>query len=363
LARGFGGTESEFSADLTVDDLGNSYLVGSFRGTADFDPGPGVFILTSAGQADSFVVRLDAVGRLVWARSFGGTNSDLTTGVAVDAARNVYVVGSFFGTVDFDPGAGSFPLTSAGVRDGYIVKLDAVGNLVWARQLAGIDSLGIESIAVDRGGNVCVVGHFQGTADLDPGPGFAPRTSAGDDDAFVVKLDTDGTFASAGSIGGSAQDVAAAVDDAGAAYVAGRFQFTADFDPGPGEVSLTSTGAGDNFMAKIDAGGTLDWARSFGNGDVTVDVTVDRAGNAYAAGSYSAAEDFDPGPGVAVLTDSGAYLVKFDTDGNFGWAGSFGSRGSFVSGLGVAADRAGRSTWPASSRGRPTSIPARPAGT
>ncbi|MEX2323550.1 MAG: SBBP repeat-containing protein [Acidimicrobiia bacterium] len=127
-------------------------------------------------------------GDLVWADQLGGGSDDYGRGVAVDGSGNVYTTGYFFGTADFDPGAGTLNLTSAGSGDVFVSKLDSAGNLVWARQLGGgLDDIG-QGVAVDGSGNVYTTGHFSGTADFDPGAGTLNLTSAGASDVFVVKL-------------------------------------------------------------------------------------------------------------------------------------------------------------------------------
>jgi hypothetical protein len=116
--------------DIAVDSAGNAYTTGSFGGRADFNPGEGIFNLTSAGGDDIFVQKLDANGNLVWARSMGGLRTDVGHSIAVDATGNVYTTGTFNGTADFDPRAGTVNLTSAGNEDIFVQKLDANGTLV-----------------------------------------------------------------------------------------------------------------------------------------------------------------------------------------------------------------------------------------
>jgi uncharacterized protein (TIGR03437 family) len=173
---------------VVVDGSGNVYTTGFFQGTADFDPGPGVFNMTSAGGNDVFVSKLDSAGNFAWARRMGGTDSDGGDGVVVDGSGNVYTAGSFGGTVDFDPGPGVFNLTSAGDSDIFVAKLDGDGNFVWAQQMGGTGSAFPEiTIAVDAGSNVYATGGFRDTADFDPGAGVFELTSAGARDIFVAK--------------------------------------------------------------------------------------------------------------------------------------------------------------------------------
>src|SRR3972149_452336 len=107
---------------VTVDSGGNVYTTGAFEGAADFDPGSGVYGLTSAGIADVFVSKLDPNGNFVWAKAMGGVLDDIASSVTVDDAGNAYTTGQFAGSADFDPGPGVNDLTSAGDYDIFLSK-------------------------------------------------------------------------------------------------------------------------------------------------------------------------------------------------------------------------------------------------
>ena len=223
-------------------------------------------------------------------RAVGGTGTDSGRSVALDGSGNVYVTGGFSETVDFDPGAGIVELTSAGSFDVFVSKLDANGNLLWARRVGGTSDDSGGGVVVDGSGNVYVTGHFfSGTVDFDPGAGIVELTSAGFYDVFVLKLNGSGDFVWARHMGGSGSDVGNAVagDAAGNVYITGYFNGTADFDPGAGTSGPRPRPASLTCSLKLDSNGALVWASraggtDFDNGD---GVVVD-GGNVYVTGAF-----------------------------------------------------------------------------
>src|SRR5688500_12819181 len=102
-AKNMGGTGGDQAYSMCVDALGNIYTTGYLSGTADFDPGPGTYNLTSAGNYDIFVSKLDVSGNLVSAMQLGGTGADWGNSIRVNASGDVYTTGRFQLTADFDP--------------------------------------------------------------------------------------------------------------------------------------------------------------------------------------------------------------------------------------------------------------------
>ena len=320
-AKSFGAGSDDDATGVAVDASGNVYTTGTFRSTVDFDPGAGISNLTAV-QPDVFVSKLDSSGNFVWAKSFGGTSTDNGNAIAIDASGNVYTTGYFYVTADFDPGAGIENLTSTGLQDVFVSKLDSSGNFVWAKRLGGTNTDNGNAIAVDASGNVYTAGYFHETADFDPGAGIENLTSAGGMDGFVSKLDSSGDFVWAKSFGGTSTEFgrAVAVDAAGNVYTTGPFNVTADFDPGAGTSNLTSAGVADGFVSKLDSSGDFVWAKRLGGTNVQMPkaVAVDAAGNVYTTGDFQGTTDFDPGAGTSNLTSAGLYDVfvsKLDSEG------------------------------------------------
>jgi len=205
-AIAFGGAGKDQVYAISIDASGNIYTTGYFKETVDFNPGAGTYNLTSAGQSDIFIQKLDAAGNFLWAKSFGGTSGDVAYSLSIDASGNVYTTGWFRGTVDFDPGAGTYFLTSEGFKDIFIQKLDAAGNFLWAKSFGGTSGDKAYSLSIDILGNVYTTGYFEGTVDFDPGAETYYLTSEGDADVFIQKLDAAGNFLWAKSFGGEYPD-------------------------------------------------------------------------------------------------------------------------------------------------------------
>ncbi len=348
----FGSSPYSLCPTLTTDAEGNIYAAGSFSETADFDPDPNnVSNMTSSGDVDVFIQKMDSSGNLLWVKSIGGTGSDNGQKVIVDAFGNVYVAGTFSATADFDPGPDVFQMSVApGTYNEYfILKLDASGNFLWAKQLG--ESMYIAdfkelSMAVDSSGNVYRTGGFKGVTDFDPGPGVYYLSSyLGSRDIFIQKLDASGNFLWAKKTGYSNEDEGQSIklDGSGNVYVAGVFQNSVDFDPGPGTFELTAPSGSSMFIEKLDSGGNFLWAKSLDLAAYSPEpsLALDEAGNIYSTGYFNKTCDMDPGPGVFMVTPVGSYdifLHKLDSDGNFQWVQTTGGASSSMKGKKIALD-------------------------
>src|SRR5688572_1178487 len=322
-ARGMGGTGVDFGQGIAVDNAGNVYSTGLFANTPDFDPGAGVFNLTSAGSWDIFILKLDSAGIFQWAKRIGSTGDDRGLSIAADAA-GVYITGMFSLTVDFDPGAGTSNMTSAGTVDVFVMKLDVSGNFAWAARFGGSADEQGRSIALDASSNVHVTGYFTGNAN-----GIASLNSSGQTDIFILKLTSAGGLAWARKMGSIGLDEgnAITVSSAGNVYSTGAFQVTVDFNPGGGNFNLTCTGGPywDSYIQKLDAAGNFIWVKQIGGPfeDRGYAITTDPSENVYSTGFFYDTCDFDPGPAffnMISLSSRDIYIQKLDVAGNFIWA-------------------------------------------
>ncbi len=129
-----------------------------------------------------------------WAKQMGGASIETGYAITTDASGNVYTIGNFAGTVDFDPGPGSFNLTATSNADVFVSKLDSAGNFIWVKQMEGSDyAFGI-SIALDAQRNIYITGGFAGGVDFDPSPAIFALSVIGRIDVFIAKLDAIGNF-------------------------------------------------------------------------------------------------------------------------------------------------------------------------
>ncbi|MGJ8661786.1 MAG: SBBP repeat-containing protein, partial [Bacteroidota bacterium] len=302
-AKTFGGAINDGAYSTKVDSAGNIYTSGFFGGTVDFDPGPGLNNRTSVGGFDVFVTKMGPLGNFIWARTFGGNSTDEGYSLDVDPAGNVYTTGSFKGSVDFDPGSGTFILYSANYSV-FVQKLDSSGNFLWAKTFGGPNHDEGVDISVDAYGNAFTTGLFSGTVDFDPGPGVSSITSS-NTSMFIQKLDASGNFLWAKSTVGNIVErgYGVCVDGASNVYITGTFLGVADFDPGAGTAFLSSTGYC-VYVQKLDSSGNFLWAKSFGESTQSWGwaIDVDYSGNVYTTGYFENTADFDPGPGTFLMT-------------------------------------------------------------
>jgi len=323
-----GGRYDDSGLNITIDNDGNIYVTGRFRGTATF----GSATITSNEGDDIFVAKMDKKGKWLWASKAGGYYGGSFTGLVIDNNGNCYVtsnvvvakldangnwlwtrytegsnindividndgnsyiVGDFYDTINFD----SYSLTSSGFNDIFVAKVDANGKWLWAKKTGGIDRESGSGIAIDDFKNCYVTGHFNGIVSF----GSQTLKSSSDFNIFVAKMDENGKWLWASKVDGSEEryvkDIA--IDNNGNCFVVGEFEKTIIF----GSTYLISTGEYDIFVAKMDENGKWLWAtnagggyRDFGNG-----IALDSYGNSYVVGKFEKRAIF----GSTALTSKG----------------------------------------------------------
>jgi len=273
---------------------GSTYLTGYIGASTvgiDFGGGP----VNSVGGSDVFLVKYSATGAHVWTRRLGGSLNDASNAVAVDPSGNVYIGGSFEGTVDFGGG----PLSSSGLRDVFVAKFTSAGQFVWARKFGGSGDDLLQSLAADSAGSVALAGKFQGSISF----GGTALTSAGGDDAFLARISgIDGAAGWSKRFGATSGDVSmgVGVDGFNNVVVTGYFYGTTDFGGGP----LSALGI-DVFAAKYSSAGAHVWSRKYGSGDHQIgdSLIVSPSGDIRLSGYFGGTIDFGAGP----ITSTGSF--------------------------------------------------------
>lgn len=341
-AQSIGGLGTDVARDVTTDLEGNVIVVGSFSGQAEI-AGTN---MSGDGVLEAFVAKFTANGDFLWSRVITGPGEDMARGVVTDDSGVIYVVGHFTDTVTFHVSAsdtvgvkgeggkdifiakylpdgtfvwqrtgggweddtatdidwykwsgklyvsggfqergkfGSAQLLSSGLTDALLLKLDADGNIHWARGGGGEEHDVAAAVAVDpTNESVYVVGDFYQQAEF----GGTQLESVGSSDMFIAKYDADGMQEWVQSNGGTNVDVSTdvGVDLNNKVYVCGYYQLTTHFQTH----SATALGYNDVFLTQFDQQGTCNWLSSAGSNALDNCLGMDVAwdGTTYMSGMF-----------------------------------------------------------------------------
>jgi hypothetical protein len=297
-----GGSGSDRGFGIAVDAAGNAYVTGGTN-SDNFPTTAGAFQTTN-GWGGAFVTKLDPTGSALVYSTFLG--SALGSGIAVDAAGNAYVAGRT-SSVNFPTTPGAFQPISRGGVDVFVTKLNPTGSaLVYSTYLGGSSSDSMNGIAVDAGGSAYVTGSTNST-DFPTTPGAYQTAFGGYSDAFVTKLNADGSgLIYSTYLGGSSSDAGTdiAVDAAGNAHVTGP-TYSTNFP--------TTAGA---FQASLAEGTCSGYSGSFPCPDAFV-TKLNPAGSGLIYSTYLGGSSADGGSGIAVDNSGNAYVTGNTNSANF----------------------------------------------
>jgi len=367
-AQSIGNNQRSSGRDIALDSQGNVYVTGSFSGQVDFDPGIGVQTLSSSGTLDSFVLKLDAQGQLLWAQALGGEGEEVNYGIAIDNNDNVYgvgfsssggpgvlvaqwnssgeliwqrhfpsdqeawgfdialdptgliyITGAFHDRINFAPSSSSFALTSVGADDIFVAQLTPQGQANWVKQFGGTSGDRANSITVDNQGNSYLTGGFESPQLADPTQTNLTINNAGGTDVFIAKLNNLGQLEWLKQLGASEDDQGhhIVVGPQGQLYLTGFFSQAIELTLPSGLTTVKSIGLWDIFVGKLTPQGQWLWFKhmggvkdSYGEGE---NLFVDSQDNLYLTGSFTGNLDFDPGVGTQELSSQGEadiYLTR-----------------------------------------------------
>lgn len=284
------------------------------------------FILGVASDARSSRVAAAtgtvAVDNVAWARSAGGNLMDGAFELAADRLDgSATAAGSFQESVLANCDPGQILLASAGGDDVLILRYGPDGTLAWARSAGGPGFDRAHAVQSTVDGGAVVAGRFEETATF----GDFTLASAGNGDAFLAAYDADGTVAWAVRAGGADFDQALSVEalDDGGVLVTGEFRGDSTFGSPPNQVTLSSLGASDAFVARYNADGSLAWVRQAGGASYQAGVAL----TPYSDGSFVLAGAFlgdvqFVGTATTLLSAGGVdvFLARYDAGGSLAWA-------------------------------------------
>jgi hypothetical protein len=283
-AKSIGGNYQDRGGRLQLDSLGNIYNIGTCSGLVDMDPGPGTFTLPISGS--SYILKLDPSGNFIWAkrpvigfRDFAITKSD-----------QFYAIGSFKSTVDFDPGPGLMNLTSSGIEDVFLEKLNSNGDLIWVKSFGGTSRDFGRAISVDGSDNLYCYGQFSITADFDPS--LNTFTLSGNN-MFISKYDSSGSFIWAKAVPATLARMK--TNNAGDVYTIGSFSGIVDFDLGPASYTMAGAAVSNCFAMKLNNAGNFVWAvcPTGPNCSMGESIGIDTIGNVVCSLNFYGSADFD----------------------------------------------------------------------
>ena len=287
--------------DVSVDSAGNILIAGD-SSSGDWVSGG---YDTVSGGIDGFAVKLSPDGDHIWSTFLGGDDSDYAYGIVVDTFGNVLVSGS---TRSSEWTSGGYETSFNGDSDGFAVKLSPEGEHLWSTYMGGGSLDHAMGIAVDPWNNALVTGMTWSSGWVSGGY----DTSRAGANAFVLKLTPNGEHLWSTYVGGdqSENGRGIAVDAAGNAILTGTTQSTGWTSCG---CDSTLGGEFDAFLVKIDPNGSHLWSTLIGgsDGDHGHAVAVNRTGGIVVVGATNSPDWLTGGYDTSHGGDLDAFVVRF----------------------------------------------------
>ena len=265
------------------------------------------------GSLDIWVLRLDALGNKIWEKLYGGTETEFGNDITLAPGGGFFVTGTSLSSVSGNKTSPSF-----GDWDGWLIKIDDSGNILWDKSFGGTGYDEFYDILTLPDGSVAVGGNsgsaFTGT-----------RTTGnnGNSDFWIARIDDAGTQIWDASFGGSGQDAVDFLEYSpdGNLYVGGRTQSASISEGG---ISESINGPMDGWILKMDLSGSLIWHNLIGSSgwDQLRGGWVLSDGSIVVGSTTNGAADGDQTAGS--IGESDLWLLKIDPSGSIEWDQTFG---------------------------------------
>lgn len=335
--RTFGGKFDDRITSMGIDSQDNIYITGIFGDTIDADPDElTTFLIGENNLSRCFILKLNDLGDLVWAKSYGGEGFVAPTDLLIDHQGNCISFGEYSDTVDFDPNIGiSFEFgvpNEPYLRKMYVQKIDPGGNFLWSKSIGGITINSPISITGNLNNEITLSGIFADSIDLNPSEGTAVFYDSVDFvSIFQSTIDENGNFIDGGVFTSEVQKplwlIESISDQEGNRYLLGYFEGTIDFDLS-NEIQLLNAEQPNIFLIKQSSNGGFIWGKTFDLQMINdyYHLQVDNYGSVYIAGNFRDTVDFDSGSNEWIEisippTPSGGpddvFILKLTSEGDF----------------------------------------------
>ncbi len=318
-AKALGGIGEDMVNSMILGSSNEIYLAGGFSDSLDFSSGGGAPFQGSLGNSDAFICKLNGNGNYQWVKIYSGISLQSIWKIKLDAYGNPCFLGFFHGSQNFNNATAPLVFSSFGSQDIFFGKVDASGNLLFAKQIGGSGWDSPKGFAIDAGGNLVLTGNYwSNTIDLDPGvQTYTLSNSQGFSVGFVSKYNSQGNFIWARSFTGNGDLLARdlVTDSLNRIYTIGDFSGTScDFDPSAVKYELISSN-GFSYFSALDSIGNFVFAKLFsGSGWTSVYEIWGDHSRFLIPGKFIGTIDFDPGLStdtVTLINSVGASLAKF----------------------------------------------------
>ena len=328
--------QSFLASKVTPD--GSLLITGTFNNTIDIDPGVGVTSITSSADTDTFILKLDCNGNFIWGKNLitASTYFEYVSAIDCDITGNIYVAGYYLGICTI----GETAVPNNGAYDGFILKMDFNGNASWTKRMGGQSYDAFTTLKVGADNAILLSGYYGETVDFNLGSDTYNLIAAGQQDGFLMKLDTNGNFLWAKSFGGDRFDNVPdfqLLSDGSIVVILNLTSTSITMNVAGSDVIFTNninpTYVGDEYIIlKTDSASNVLWAKQFGlpANDIAAHIEVDQSNKIYISGNFMNTVDFNPSSDINNLTSSGntdIFIQCLTSDGNFHSAHKIGGSG------------------------------------
>ena len=321
--------------NVVADHCGNTYIAGYFSNdSVDFDPSDVHEYLESDRNENSYLVKYDAMGKLLWSHLIKNKDGSISD-INIDDENNVYLIGMFSGIIEFeDDNEKAILKSNDEYVDLFVAKYNANGKFIFCQKIISKNhnnGANIRSIKVYNYSSIYISGFFEGELCFGSSSSNQQRLESSNKyfyNSYIAKYSINGKFEWAFKIGGdlsSNRIYGMAVDINENIYVTGEMYKNAYFDPSDTSATVHSDSYRKTFLAKYNHKGEYNWAFALASKEsvsVPYDICVDEESNVYITGYLNGITDFDPDINKESTIDTenfSGYIAKYTSNGNFEW--------------------------------------------